>query len=159
MRAIVNGDIIVKLVMNGGIEIGNLPKENGRNIGLERLRWNGNEVVDLATLNEIYVDKDGILHCIDDYENCKKLLMQYKDRRRLIKDNDGWRIKTQTEIDTFKNNEYQRRRKADYLKEMPIGDQLDSILKYFKAQTGLTEELQTILNKVDEIKSRWPKIS
>ena len=54
MRAILNNDIIVTLVsdVNKGVEIGSLPKD----VGMERLRFNGVEVVDLATLSAFWVE-------------------------------------------------------------------------------------------------------
>ena len=54
MRAILNNDIIVTLTsdINKGTEIGSLPK----NVGMERLRFNGVEVVDLAGLSAFWVE-------------------------------------------------------------------------------------------------------
>ena len=157
MKAIIKDDFIIKLIgfSNKGIEIGSLPKENGRNVGLDRLRWDGEKIVDLATLNEIWIDKKGLMHCYD-IGGCTLIQMKFKDRKRLI--NDGtWRIKTKQEIRNYKNMEYARRRKHDFNKEVPIGDQLDEIMKYLKTKNDLTPELETIIAKVDDIKSRWDK--
>ena len=48
MKANLKEDIIVMLTENGSTEIGPLPK----NVGLERLRFNGQRVVDLFDLTD-----------------------------------------------------------------------------------------------------------
>lgn len=52
MRASLDRDIIVHLTPHGVTEIGSLPT----GAGLERLRWNGKRLVDLAELDEIWVE-------------------------------------------------------------------------------------------------------
>jgi len=64
MKANLKEDIIIMLTENGKVEIGTLPK----NVGLERLRFNGKSVVDLFDLNEIwvrYVNGTFELHAIE----------------------------------------------------------------------------------------------
>ena len=158
MRAIIQDDIIIKLIGIGkvGIEIGSLPKENNLNVGLDRVRWDGEKIVDLLYLDEFWIDNNGTLHCYDT-GGCQLIKMKYKDRKRLINDCGTWRIRTKKEINDFKNKEYARRRKREYTKNVPIGDQLDAIFKYLKTKNDLTPELQNIINTVDEIKSRWKK--
>ena len=105
MRAIINGDIIVKVITSeiNGINIGDIPK----GVGLERLRWDGKEIVDLSELSTIYVeDINGvnILHC-KNTGNCQKIEMKYNERKRLIKKNGVIKVKTDEEIHTEKNEE------------------------------------------------------
>lgn len=158
MRAIIKDDLIVKIVGigKGGIEIGTLPKENGLNIGLERIRWDGEKIVDLADLNEIWIDKNGIIHCID-VGGCQLIKIKYNQRKRLINDGTQWRLKTKKEINEYKNKEYSRRRRREYTKEIPIGDQLGVIMKYLSKQKDLDDELINMLNKIENIKKRWKK--
>ena len=64
MRATVNQDVIVHVTPHGIAEIGNLPT----GVGLERLRFDGKKIVDLASLDEIWVEPvpggGTILHAI-----------------------------------------------------------------------------------------------
>ena len=100
MRAILNNDIIVSLVMNetDGIEIGDIPKD----IGLERLRFNGTELVDLAELSAFWVESvEGgfVFHCVQ-VPNSQYIEMAYADRKYLIFNDGSLRLKTQEEIDS-----------------------------------------------------------
>jgi len=52
MRAMLDRDIIVHLTPHGDTEIGSIPK----GAGLERMRFDGKQLVDLATLGEIWVE-------------------------------------------------------------------------------------------------------
>lgn len=51
MKAILDGDRIVKFCIDGGVEVGKPP----RGVGIERLRWDGEKLVDLATLKDLWV--------------------------------------------------------------------------------------------------------
>ena len=96
MRAILNNDVIVSLVMNetDGTEIGDLPK----GVGMERLRFNGSEVVDLANLTAFWIEKGNFaLHCVW-VSNSQYFEMSYVDRKRLILSDSGLRLKTLEEI-------------------------------------------------------------
>tara|TARA_R100001244_G_C5068372_1_gene110727 strand:+ start:156 stop:485 length:330 start_codon:yes stop_codon:yes gene_type:complete len=48
-------------------------------------------------------------------------------------------------------------RKEAFMVELPLSDQLDAILKYIKSQPIKSIEMENIINKSDEIKSRFPK--
>lgn len=89
MRAQVNEDKIVALVSTGNVEIGNIPLDKAK-VGLERLRWDGSNIIDLADLEEIWVRplSPGFeLHVIQ-VSNSQLVSMYYKDRKNLaIKDN------------------------------------------------------------------------
>ncbi|MHC4159728.1 MAG: hypothetical protein ACYSSO_11700 [Planctomycetota bacterium] len=99
MRAILNNDIIVSLVMNdtAGVEIGDIPKD----IGIERLRFDGVQVVDLADLSAFWVESvlgGFVLHCIQ-VPSSQYIEMSYPDRKYLISNDGSLRLKTQEEID------------------------------------------------------------
>jgi len=96
MKAVVSQDIIVHITERGDTEIGKLPK----GIGLERLRWDGSKVVDLAGLDEIWVEcKNGafILHAIE-VPGSQLVRMTYKDRKRLTIEDGKIRLLTTGEI-------------------------------------------------------------
>jgi len=102
MRAILNNDIIVNLVsdISRGVEIGALPKD----VGIERLRFNGVKVVDLAGLSAFWVERktDGfILHCVE-VPNSTYLEFAYADRKFLILNGGTLRLKTTEEIEAEK---------------------------------------------------------
>jgi hypothetical protein len=63
MQATIDRDLIT--VMGRGSVT--LPDDYPRDVGLERLRWNGSEIIDLATLSGFWVEhKNGmfVLHCL-----------------------------------------------------------------------------------------------
>jgi len=96
MKAIVDKDIIVHITERGNTEIGHLP----RGVGLERLRWDGSKVVDLADLDEIWVEyKNGafILHAIE-VPRSQLVKMTYKDRKRLTVEDGKIRLLTAEEM-------------------------------------------------------------
>ena len=98
MQAILNDDIIINLVIKGGTEIGNIPK----GVGLERLRFDGEKVIDLAELSAIWVrhiESNAFeLHCVD-VGNCQLVEMSYRQRRLLISNTGTYRIKTKRELE------------------------------------------------------------
>lgn len=99
MRAIVEGDIIRSFVLNGGIEVGDSP---GKTAGIERLRYDGNKIVDMADVDGMWVEyRNGgfVLHAVS---NCggQFISMRYSDRKRLTLDTDGTiRLLSQAEYD------------------------------------------------------------
>lgn len=104
MRAILNNDIIISLVMNDteGVEIGDLPKD----VGLERLRFDGNKLVDLADLSAFWVEIGSfILHCIQ-VSNSQYIEMSHADRKHLVLNGGSIRLKTPEEI-TIEQQEIQ----------------------------------------------------
>jgi hypothetical protein len=81
MRAIVREDRIIKITEKGNVEIGLLPK-----VGLERLRWDGERIIDLANLAQIWVRHEGgyfSLHC-KEFPKTQLISMTYKDRKALV---------------------------------------------------------------------------
>jgi len=97
MKAILKDDIIIRITERGTTEIGTLPK----GIGLERLRFNGTQIVDLADLSSIWIENQGgvfILHAIE-VEESQQVEMTYNDRKRLMNANDGIRLRTLEEMD------------------------------------------------------------
>jgi hypothetical protein len=99
MRAILNSDMIIGISFSDdATEIGPLPK----GIGLERLRFDGDKVIDLADLSDIWV-KIGSggafgLHCID-IGDCQLVAMAYSQRDLLINVSGLYAIKTPAEIE------------------------------------------------------------
>jgi hypothetical protein len=110
MKATVKEDIIVRVHNAGLTEIGTLPKD----IGFERIRFDGTQVVDLNDLPQIWVVDHGTrftLHCreifktvtVDNEESqvsvAQLVTMTYADRKSLINDDGTIRVKTQAELD------------------------------------------------------------
>ena len=97
MKAILNNDIIVCLSTTTGTEIGNLPK----GVGLERLRFDGQKVLDLALLSTIWVREvvPGFyeLHAVS-VPGTQQVAMVYADRKNLITEAGIIRVKAPTEI-------------------------------------------------------------
>ena len=86
MKAILDGDRIVKFCIDGGVEVGKPPK----GVGIERLRWDGEKLVDLATLKDLWVSvgKGGVpqLHAVPQ-KDAVKLGATYKDRKKIRVEN------------------------------------------------------------------------
>jgi hypothetical protein len=94
-KAVVEEDIII-VVGHGNTEIGELPK----GVGLERLRWDGSQIIDLANLSEIWVRSVGQsfeLHCIE-VANSILVSMTYGDRKNLTTNGSVIRLKTEEEL-------------------------------------------------------------
>lgn len=123
-------------------------------VGLERLRWTGKALVDLADLDEIWCEhKNGafLLHAIEvPYSQLVK--MSYKDRKKLWNDNGVYKIKSDAQVRGELNLQY---RKSHYPN---VGDQLDAILKYLENKTDLPDELQNIINLWQATKTKYPKV-
>jgi hypothetical protein len=95
MKATVDQDIIIRIGI-GDTEITAIPK----GVGLERLRWDGYQVIDLMTLDTIWVEDVGgvfILHCIE-VPAAQAVVMTYPDRKNLINDAGTYRLKTAQEL-------------------------------------------------------------
>ena len=96
MKALLVNDIIIRIVQTGGVEIGAIPK----GVGLERLRFDGTQVIDLADLNQIWVEQKNnqfVLHVVDT-GNCQLVTMTHADRKNLVNDGGTYRLKTETEL-------------------------------------------------------------
>ncbi len=125
MKALLNNDIIVSVSNNGPDEIGALPK----GIGLERLRFDGVQVIDLMTLSQIWVeyrDRSFYLHVVD-IGNCQLVTMTYPLRNTLMVENGIFRLKTTAELDAegiYERNLMRKNRlRARLIKQ--IGDNND----------------------------------
>jgi len=97
MKAVLENDIIVHITERGDTEIGQIPK----GVGLERLRWDGKKVVDLADLDQIWVEERNgvfILHAVE-VPGAQKVSMTYADRKKLTRDADLIRLKSVNEIE------------------------------------------------------------
>lgn len=95
MLATVDKDIVVVL----GRGTVTIPDDYPRNVGWERLRWDGERVVDLADLEGFWVEWNGcfFLHC-KEFDGCTYVTMSYTDRFNLILDNGVPRLQTQEEL-------------------------------------------------------------
>jgi hypothetical protein len=91
VKAVLKEDMIIHVTEKGDIEIGMLPPD----VGLERLRWNGEKIVDLANLSEIWVRPLSPtffeLHAVK-VPNSQKVSMSYQDRKRLVLERDAVRL-------------------------------------------------------------------
>lgn len=112
MKAVVREDIIVYLTEKGDTEIGEIPK----GVGLERLRWDGEKVVDLAGLNQIWVrEVNGVfeLHAVK-VNNSVLVDMAYADRKRLkVVPGNGIHVLTTEEISELKEKERVKKLRAN----------------------------------------------
>jgi len=98
LKAFLDNDIIINITDRGDTEIGSLPV----GIGMERLRFDGERVVDLADLNEFWVVPVGRgfeLHCIE-VPNSQLVQMNYADRKHLRNNGNAIRLKTIQEINS-----------------------------------------------------------
>jgi hypothetical protein len=103
MKAFVQDDLIISITEEGDTEIYSMPK----GVGLERLRFDGEKVIDLADLSEFWVlpTLGGFeLHCIE-VANSHLIQMAYSDRKYLTLNSGNIRLKTQEEIDAENYNE------------------------------------------------------
>jgi hypothetical protein len=97
MQATLNNDIVIALG-RGSVTI---PDDYPRDVGWERLRWDGKQIVDLATLTGMWVEFSNgmfILHCIE-LPNTTYLDMDYSQRKNLYFDG-AVKLKTQAQIDS-----------------------------------------------------------
>ena len=98
MRAILhNHDMIARVCgPDEGVEVGDKPA----GVGLERLRFDGSQLVDIATLSEFYVvRRDGSweLHAIE-VPGSQLVQMSHKQKWRLVNDGGTYRLKTDDEL-------------------------------------------------------------
>jgi len=97
MQAILNNDIVIALG-RGPVTI---PDDYPRDVGWERLRWDGKRVVDLATLSGFWVElKSGlfVLHCLE-LPGTTYVEMDYSQRKNLYFDGTI-KLKTQAQIES-----------------------------------------------------------
>lgn len=110
MKAVIDQDIIVALYA-GETEIGALPP----GVGIERLRWTGERLVDLADLTEIWVEPHAggcRLHAIE-VPGSTLVPMTYRQRRLLTMNAGHPRLLTTEEISAAAEAERTRQLQAD----------------------------------------------
>jgi len=107
MRAILEHDIIRHITESGDTEIGTIPADK-KDVGLERLRFDGTTIVDLADLTGIWVSPLGAgffeLHAVP-VPGSQKVAMTYGDRKNLTMENGIIRVKTAQELDAERQAE------------------------------------------------------
>ncbi|MBW2024363.1 MAG: hypothetical protein JRH08_00750 [Deltaproteobacteria bacterium] len=151
MRAVVDQDLIIHITERGDTEIGRLPK----GVGLERLRWDGSKIVDLADLDKIWVEcRNGvfILHAVE-VPGSQLVKMKYADRKRLTKDGDKIRLKTAAEIEAEAKEEELKAK----LSKLSLDDIRVALVHLLKATNIIsttvsipTEKLQSIAKRLEE---------
>jgi hypothetical protein len=152
-RVILQTDGRIKKITSNpglGIEVGDLPK----GVGLERLRWDGEKIVDLNDLDEMWVNPTTKICYPSEKPGLRKVIMKWKEREHLKVEGDIVRLKTKEEIDEPKKNEYMNRRRKEY---PPIGDQLDMIWKFLDTQPNKSPEIESMLNYIKSVKDKWKK--
>jgi hypothetical protein len=87
-QVILDRDLITRITISGGVEVGPFPK----GVGIERLRWDGEKLIDIADLTEMWIDTDGQIHAIE-VPSSQLMQMTWADRRHLVKTPVGWRLK------------------------------------------------------------------
>jgi len=95
LKAILDRDIIIGW-RDSGIEVGTPPS----GVGLERLRWDGEQIVDLADLSTIHISRvNGVyeLHCVA-VSGSQPVYMGYVDRKNLISDGGVYRVLNASEL-------------------------------------------------------------
>ncbi len=101
MKAVLEHDIIIHITEQGDTEIGNIPADK-KGVGLERLRWTGTEIVDLADLTEMWIRHLGHdffeFHAIP-VPDAQRVSVSYGDRHRLVMNDGLLRLKTDEEIE------------------------------------------------------------
>jgi len=150
MKAILDQDIIIHITERGDTEIGQLPKD----VGLERLRWDGKKIVDLADLDEMWIEcRNGvfILHAIK-VPGSQLVKMRYADRKRLTKDGDKIRLKTAEEIEAERQEDELRAKLA----RLSLDDIRAALVHLLKATNTIsttvsipTEKLQSIAKRLE----------
>ena len=144
MRAVLDRDIIVHVTPQGDIEIGSIPP----GVGLERLRFDGERLVDLAELSEIWVEPvpggGHVLHAVE-VPGSQLVTMRYADRKNLISENGTIRIKATQEVQAEKaaqQNLMRKNRLRSSLKTN-VGDAQDQLADACKILYSLLELVLT----------------
>jgi len=147
MKAILDHDFIISFSVKDGVEVGTIPAEK-KNVGLDRLRFNGHSIVDLADLTEIWVEAVApdffICHAIE-VPGSHKMAMTYRDRKNLVMDNGMIRLKTAPEITVEKKSQektmIKNRLRQGFKRD--IGDPEDSLADAWKIITLLIVYIRT----------------
>ena len=101
MKAVLDQDIIIYITEKGDTEIGAIPP-NKKDVGLERLGWDGTKIVDLADMSEIWVKSVSNnfyeLHAVKVLDT-QKVQMTYRHPKNLIIEDGIIRVKTALEVE------------------------------------------------------------
>lgn len=132
MKAILNEDKIVYFSeRESAVEIGEVPY----GVGLERLRFDGTQVVDLADLSAFWVRQIGPrafeFHAVE-VPNSQYVEMAWADRKRLINDAGTIRVMTQSEIDEW---QAEKQRQTDVVQQYNDRTRYNNLLKQFITAT------------------------
>ena len=154
MKAILREDLIIKLSLTEGIEVGNIPN----NVSLDRLRWDGSRIIDLANISIIYVrylgDNFFELHAIP-LSGTQWLPMSYKQRKDLRFNNVTGQIYLASE--DIKADEAVKTEIEVIKRRLGIALDIDNdlFLKHFAFTAALivyaSEQPQALKNFFDEI--------
>lgn len=109
MKAVIDRDIVVALHA-GDTEIGPLPP----GVGIERLRWDGERLVDIGELSEIWVEHHAggfRLHAVE-VPGATLVPMTYRQRRRLTLNSGHPRLLTAEEIEAAAAADAEQERQA-----------------------------------------------
>jgi hypothetical protein len=150
MKAYLEHDIITAWTTNAdGVEVGNPPP----GVGMERLRYDGEKIVDLADLPSLHAtNHSGVfrLHCIA-VPDSQPVAMAYGERKKLIKDGSVYRAKTDIEVVEATKDHANKMLKANLRRDLDkeMGDTLDLladvtkclslVLVHLAGGTGSTE--------------------
>jgi hypothetical protein len=96
MRYQIEGDLLIRPDHNGE-EVGTI----SRTVPMNRVRWNGKRLVDIARIRGFWVDKKKVLHVFD-VGDCTYIDMTYQQRKNLIIKDGVPRLKTSEELATEK---------------------------------------------------------
>ncbi|MCK5139691.1 MAG: hypothetical protein KAQ85_07615 [Thermodesulfovibrionia bacterium] len=136
MRAILKEDLIIKLSLKDGVEIGNIPQGGS----LDRLRWDGSQIVDLAVLTTIHVRYLGNfyfeLHCLS-LPNTQAVVMKYKQRKDLRFDEITRQIYLASEQDKEDEINAEEIKALKHKLRMAFGGDNDLFLKHFALTAAL----------------------
>ena len=127
MQAIVDRDIIVA-IGRGPVRI---PDDYPRDVGWERLRWDGKRIIDLATCSALWVEHTQagvfVLHAVE-VPNSVLVEMTYADRKNLYLNSGTIHIKTAQQI-------------ADEL----LAKQTEAVRTYLASQVTTPKELAELI--------------
>lgn len=147
LKAILNEDVIVRISgEHGDIEVGDFPLGK-QGVRIDRLRFDGKKLVDLADLNSIWVRAVGRsfeLHAVE-VPGSKKVAMSWIDRKRLVMGGDRIRLKTEAEVRLETKNHELRMAKNRLRSKFKanIGDPEDRIADLFKLVYLLIQYVKT----------------
>jgi len=153
MLAILDRDIIISLTIKGDTEIGTIPADK-KGVGLDRLRFDGEKIVDLADLTELWVEAVApdffICHAIE-VQGSQKVIMSYQDRKNLMIDNGTIRLKTAAEITVEKEaqNKTMIKNRLRQAFKRDVGDPEDALADAWKIIALLIVQLRTGDLKID----------